>query len=108
MGNSRGTKVRIEMADDNFGCVLICAIRYSLGRRTYMPGLVTDWIMNHCAGKLTEKTLGMIVQAIEEHGKHCSYGDECDVHTWKRFRVWARNEIADRTMGQGNEHGNGN
>ena len=30
---------------DNLYAVLICAVRYSLGRRTYMPGLVTDWAM---------------------------------------------------------------
>lgn len=30
---------------DEFGAALVCAVRYCLGRMTYMPGLVTDWIM---------------------------------------------------------------
>lgn len=31
--------------DDDFGAVLNCAVRYCIGRRTYMPKLVIDYIM---------------------------------------------------------------
>lgn len=34
----------IALDGDAFGTVLNCAVRYSLGRRTYMPHLVIDFI----------------------------------------------------------------
>ena len=34
----------IDVADDNFGAVVNCAVRYALGRRTYMPELVRRFI----------------------------------------------------------------
>ena len=34
---------KIDPTDDDFGAVLNCAIRYSLGRQTYMPHLVMDF-----------------------------------------------------------------
>ena len=34
----------IDLHDDNFGAVLNCAIRYCLGRRTYMPSYVIEII----------------------------------------------------------------
>ena len=37
-------KPTINLKNDNFGAVLNCAVRYSLGRHTYMPGLVMDFI----------------------------------------------------------------
>lgn len=30
--------------NEDFGTILICAVRYSLGRQTYMPGLVQGYI----------------------------------------------------------------
>ena len=38
------SKPQIDLSDDNFGAVLNCAVRYAIGRRTYMPGLVIDYI----------------------------------------------------------------
>lgn len=34
----------IDIADDDFTCILTTAIRYSLGREAYMPSLVTGYI----------------------------------------------------------------
>lgn len=36
--------MKITKDDDFGGAVLNCAVRYALGRRTYMPGLVMDEI----------------------------------------------------------------
>ena len=33
---------KIDLTDDDFTCILTAAIRYTLGRETYMPMLVTD------------------------------------------------------------------
>ena len=34
----------IDLQDDFFGTILNCAVRYAIGRQTYMPGLVIDFI----------------------------------------------------------------
>lgn len=77
---------------DDFGAVLNCAVRYCIGRATYMPGLVTDWIMHHCHGKLTRKTVNVMIQDIDEAQERDGLGMACDVETWLRFRDWLDQE----------------
>lgn len=36
--------IKISDQNNDFGAVLICAVRYCIGRQTYMPGLVIDFI----------------------------------------------------------------
>ncbi len=80
--------------DDDFGAVINCAIRYCIGRRTYMPSLVTSWIMQNCSGKLTNKTLWVAKKDIDEA---INLGDPQDVETWHRFRNWLEEQGANNT-----------
>ena len=77
---------------DDFGAVLNCAVRYCIGRATYMPGLVTGWIMSNCHGVLTRKTIGVMIRDIDEAAAQDGLGMECDRETWERFRKWLREE----------------
>ena len=54
-----------------------------------MPGLVTEWIMANCHGKLNGKTLSVMARDIDEAK---SLGMECDVQKWRTFREWIRQE----------------
>lgn len=84
-------KITVEIWDDEadfFGAVLTCAVRYSIGRQTYMPHLVTNWIMGHCSGILKEKTLFVMKRDIDEATERNALGWECDVKTWREFRRW--------------------
>ena len=80
--------------DENFGAVLVCAVRYALGRRTYMPSLVTEYIMGHCHLILDSNTLGVMIRDIEEQGKNGpdAYGDTWDEKTWMKFLDWCKRE----------------
>lgn len=71
-------KPKIDLADDNFGAVVNCAIRYCLGRRTYMPGLVCGYI-KPLLPFLSENTICCMERDIREAP---SYGDDCDLQTW--------------------------
>lgn len=51
--------------NEDFGTILICAVRYSIGRRSYMPGLVQDYI-RPILPSLDKKTLSVIQRDIEE------------------------------------------
>lgn len=33
--------------DKDTGTIAICAVRYALGRQTYMPDIVQKWVMRH-------------------------------------------------------------
>lgn len=53
------------MDDAEIGAIVICAVRYALGRQSYMPGLVQDFIMRH-PEILTESDRQVIIMDIEE------------------------------------------
>lgn len=57
--------MRIEPHDDMGGAVLNCAVRYALGRASYIPGLVMDEIRPMLA-ELTAKTLYCMERDIRE------------------------------------------
>lgn len=77
--------------DNDFNAVLICAVRYCLGRRTYMPSLVTEWIMHNMHGQLPKKDLNIMLDDIESQ-RGMGLGDPCDVQTWNRFEEWLLDE----------------
>lgn len=78
----------VRLNDDNFGSVLICAVRYSIGRMTYMPRLVQDFI-RPLLPYLSSKTLYVMERDISEAN---SYGDpNIDEPDWMRFLSEVRN-----------------
>ncbi len=54
--------------DDDFGCIINSALRYSIRRHTYMPGTVVDFIrkyLNIIDTKTIEVAIEDITQALE-------------------------------------------
>lgn len=72
--------------NEDFGTILICAVRYSLGRQTYMPGLVQDYI-RPMLPYLDQRTLLVMRRDIEEAAmRPGELGDEeIDRPGWMRF-----------------------
>lgn len=61
--------------------VWLCSVKYALGRRTYIVGVVTDFITENIK-ELTPKTKAVIIRDIEE----CNdLGDDCDKEDWKEL-----------------------
>lgn len=85
--------MRVVEIDEDFCTILICAIRYSIGRQTYMPSLVTDFtgpLLPH----LDDKTLSVIEKDIRNAE---SYGNETiDKPIWVRFLSDVEEEICRR------------
>lgn len=87
-------KPAIDLQDDNFTCVLTAALRYTIGRETYMPMLVTDFI-RPLLPHLTDKALYLFEREIREAGDFAerafgdrdkAYGDPTiDKPTWDKF-----------------------
>lgn len=95
----RKKKTETIPISDNLYIVAICAVRYALGRRTYMPGLVTDWVMASFTGRMPKGTAEIMMRDIQEQremGERAGYsglGDPCDVRTWEKFETWLKEEI---------------
>lgn len=79
-----------------FSAILICAVRYCLGRRTYMPELVTEWIesqYNSGKIKIDKNDLRIMLEDIENHERKYSLGDSCDIIIWYKFKRFLKREI---------------
>lgn len=82
----------VDLQDDNFGAVLNCAVRYALGRRTYMPYLVTSYI-TPLLPYLSDKTIWCFERDLEE----CrDFGMEMDRGTWTQFQEKVKQEAGRR------------
>lgn len=80
----------LDVKDDFFGAVLNCAVRYCLGRTSYMPGLVIDYI-TPMLPRLTKKTLWCFECDIEG----CeNYGMDMDKEKWMEFLAKVKEAIA--------------
>lgn len=86
-------RIIIEAEDDSFGAVLNCAVRYCIGRQTYMPGLVIDRITPWLP-LLSNRTLWCIDSDIEQAD---SLGDpDVDSPRWRKFQSDVQKEIERR------------
>lgn len=85
--------------------MLICAVRYALGRRTYIVGTTTAYI-GGLLPKLSDWCIGVILDDLESEyalaARVTSYsvlGDPCDVWHWDIFKAAVRAEIERRKRG---------
>ena len=86
----------VEINKD-FETILLCAVRYAIGRRTYIPSLVIDYI-TPLLPYLSEDVLKLIVNEIIEHYTYeGALGDEMiDKPYWEQFLRKIRLEIGGR------------
>ena len=70
----------------NFETILLCAVRYAIGRQTYMPSMVIDYI-TPLLSHLSYNTLGLIAAEIIDHSYDGGLGDEkIDRPYWLNFK----------------------
>ncbi len=51
--------------DDDFGCIINSAVRYSIGRETYMPSTVASYVRNYM-DVLDRKTINVMLEDIDD------------------------------------------
>ena len=73
--------------DKTFQSILICAVRYAIGRQTYIPSMVIDYI-TPLLSHLSYNTLRLISNDITEYGSYCGgLGDDMiDRPYWLNFK----------------------
>ena len=77
-----------EIAD--ISAMLVCAVRYALGRRTYIVSWTCEFIKNN-THLLLEKDKKVITRDIEQQ-KNYGYGDKCDEECWLALLNYLKNE----------------
>ena len=89
--------------DKDLGTIAICAVRYAIGRQTYMPGIVQDFVMRHPA-IVDERVRDVMIRDIDEADRVTEHkmsdgslltidhlGDtKIDRPGWERFREWLK------------------
>lgn len=83
--------------DKNFETILLCAVRYAIGRKSYMPSLVIDYIIP-LLPYLSDNILRLIADEIIEYGAYeGGLGDEkIDRPYWEQFLRKIRVEMERR------------
>lgn len=76
------------VSNEDLRILLVCAVRYALGRRTYMPSIVQEIIMVRHDDVLLPEDFKQFADDIQRPG--ANLGDECDADGWKRFAAWCR------------------
>lgn len=75
----------LNLEDEDFGAVLNCAIRYCLGRQSYMPSLVIDYI-RPLLPYLSRRTVKVMWNDVRSADQFGGYGDETiDKPLWMSF-----------------------
>lgn len=89
-------KPKIDIEDDDFQTILNCAVRYSLGRQTYMPHLVVNYI-KPLLPYLDNRTLYVFKRDIEEAIDDDRTGNpNIDRPIWVNFFTLVSEELSKR------------
>ena len=86
----------VEINKD-FETILLCAVRYAIGRKSYMPSLVIDYI-TPLLPYLSEDVLKLIAdEIIKRYTYEGALGDEMiDLPYWEQFLREIRLEMGGR------------
>ncbi|MBO7728780.1 MAG: hypothetical protein J6S50_09750 [Oscillospiraceae bacterium] len=88
--------VNVTVDEQDFGTVLICAIRYTMGRQTYMPSLVRDFVRPFLPS-LCDKTIEVMIQDCDFQRRNDLYGNEqIDKPKWIEWERELKSEKARR------------
>ena len=80
------TEMKINISQESFGLLCVCAIRYCQGRQTYMPSLVQRIVKGHLK-ELSDNDLAVMLDDCEFQERMRLYGDErIDKPDWLRWK----------------------
>lgn len=74
-------KIKTVEMDDNFQEILVSAVRYALGRMTYIVGLTVDYIMPMIRN-LDLKYINIMIDDIDRQRE---YGMDMDKDEWMKL-----------------------
>ena len=72
--------------------MIISALRYALGRRTYITGETAEFIKRY-PELIDERVKDVMLKDLEEYfqkRESFKFDDECDFNTWKSLYNWLK------------------
>jgi hypothetical protein len=93
----RTHKEKIMVGDNDTWFMVLVAIRYCIGRRSYAPSLATEWVKRYW-NLIPLTTQAMLLRDVSEEVQRGEtnttwLGDDCDKATWINFEKWMRERI---------------
>ena len=86
--------MRIDIPQQDFGTLCICALRYCHGRRTYMPSLVQEIVAEYLRD-LSDRDIQVMLEDCKFMNS-ADYGDEYDKVKWLKWEHKVREEQKER------------
>ena len=84
------------MEDKDFSIIVFCAFRYALGRMTYIPHIVSDFIKEHIE-EITNKDIYLMIHEIDEYYEsHGHIGMNIDTDMWLSLKKFLEAEMEKR------------
>lgn len=84
--------ITLKIDEQDFGTICVCALRYAMGRETYMPSLVRDFI-RPILPKLTDSTIAVMLNDCDSQRRYNNYGnDHIDKPGWVRWEQELQSE----------------
>ena len=86
----------VDISEQDFGTICICAIRYCQGRQSYMPSLVQRIVKEHLSC-ISDNTLRVMAEDCKFQKNMDLYGDDMiDKPGWIAWEEMIREEIRKR------------
>lgn len=79
----------------DFSCIIVCAFRYALGRMTYVPSIVAEFIKTNI-DKIETMDIMLMIKEITEYGYDGYLGMVCDAVLWTNLREFLVKELDNR------------
>ena len=76
-----------ESMSKDYSLIVFSAFRYALGRRTYVVGVVCDYIKENI-GMIESKHLPLLAAEIEDAEEYNMLGDPCDRKEWLNLKTF--------------------
>ena len=88
----------INLTNNDFATLAVCALRYSMGRETYMPDLVRSIVRPHLR-ELSDGDLSVLIRDSKE--QKCFGNETIDKPGWLQWRQ----ELMEEAKWRGLENG---
>lgn len=85
----------IDISQEDFGTLCVCALRYCHGRKTYMPSLIQGIVTDHFKD-LLDRDLKIIANDETFQESMNLFGDACDKADWQMFYQMLKKHISER------------
>ena len=79
----------------DFSFIVFCAFRYALGRMTYVPGMVAEFIVANI-NYIWTKDIKLMIKEITEAEKKNRLGMDFDARMWCKLRDFLETELEKR------------